>query len=91
MRVHPQISRIICGNVHQALARRWCGTLGVSAPSTAQRLTLHPHRSGLAWEPGGFLLHTYDFAEGLTTTLMRVEQEPATVPLRTLSAAIQSD
>lgn len=84
--IHPQISRLICGHVHQPLARRWCGTLGVSAPSTAPTLTLHPHRSGIAWEPGGFLLHSYDFAEGLTTTLMRIEQEPATVPLRTLSA-----
>lgn len=90
MRVHPNFTH----HLRQTFTNpsRGAGAeLGVSAPSTAQRLTLHPHRSGLAWEPGGFLLHTYDFAEGLTTTLMRVEQEPATVPLRTLSAAIQSD
>lgn len=82
---HPQISRIICGHVHQPLARRWCGTVGVTAPSTAPTLTLHPNRSGFAWEPGGFLVHSYDMSTGLTTTLMRVE-EPLTLPLRTLSA-----
>jgi|HubBroStandDraft_5_1064220.scaffolds.fasta_scaffold176719_2 3',5'-cyclic AMP phosphodiesterase CpdA len=37
VRVHPQISRIICGHVHQPLASRWCGTLGVSSPAPRRR------------------------------------------------------
>jgi 3',5'-cyclic-AMP phosphodiesterase len=73
VRAHPQIRRIICGHVHQPLAKEWCGTLGVTAPSTASTLALHPGGRGLSWEPGGFLIHRYDRAAGLTTTLIRTD------------------
>jgi 3',5'-cyclic-AMP phosphodiesterase len=72
VRMHPQIRRIICGHIHQPFAREWCGTIGVSAPSTAPTLALHPGALGLAWEPGGFLTHRYEPVVGLTTTLIRV-------------------
>jgi 3',5'-cyclic-AMP phosphodiesterase len=76
---HSQIRRVICGHVHQPLARPWCGTLGITAPSTAPTLTLHAQRSGLSWEPGGFLLHRYERGTGVTTTLMRTSADP--IPL----------
>ena len=69
--MHPQIRRIICGHVHQPLAARWHGTIGVTAPSTAPTLALHPSAIGLSWEPGGFLIHRYEQDTGLTTTLCR--------------------
>jgi 3',5'-cyclic-AMP phosphodiesterase len=68
---YPQIQRVVCGHVHQALVRTWCGTLGVTAPSTAPTLVLHPRAPGLSWEPGGFLLHRYDAHAGMTTKLVR--------------------
>jgi len=76
VRRNPQVRRIICGHVHQPLASAWNGTLGVSAPSTAPTLVLHPRAPGLSWEPGGFLLHRYEQSTGLTTTLIRIAAKP---------------
>lgn len=86
VRANPQVRRVACGHVHQPMARSWCGAFGVTAPSTAPTLTLHPHRSGLSWEPGGFLLHHYEPAAGLTTTLMRTDAASPSSPLETISA-----
>lgn len=70
VRKHLQIRRIVCGHVHQPIAAVWCGRICVSAPSTAPTLTLSPQRSGLGWEPGGFLIHRLHAGE-LTTTVVR--------------------
>lgn len=78
VRENPQIARIICGHVHQMLWRPWCGTVAVSAPSTAPTLALHS-RGVLRWEPGGFLLHRYDWNADVTTQLVRVSSEPIAV------------
>ncbi len=78
VRENPQIARIVCGHVHQMLWRPWFGTVAVSAPSTAPTLALHP-RGVLRWEPGGFLLHRYDWNADVTTQLVRVSSEPIAV------------
>lgn len=75
IRMHVQVQRIICGHVHQPLARQWHGTLGVTAPSTAPTLALHPRARGLSWDPGGFLLHRCEPA-GITTALVRIAEQP---------------
>ncbi|HZY99671.1 MAG TPA: phosphodiesterase [Candidatus Baltobacteraceae bacterium] len=82
VREHPQICRVIGGHVHQPLVRPWCGTVGVTAPSTAPTLVLHPRAPGLSWEPGGFLLHRYDADAGLTTELVRTltQSSRASIP-----------
>jgi 3',5'-cyclic-AMP phosphodiesterase len=79
VRTHDQIRRVICGHVHQPLARAWCGTLGVTAPSTAPTLALHPRAPGLSWEPGGFLLHRCEPNGGVSTTLIRIAAEPTSL------------
>lgn len=76
VRMHHQVRRVICGHVHQPLARAWCGSLGVTAPSTAPTLALHPRAPGLSWEPGGFLLHRCEPNVGVSTTLIRIAAEP---------------
>lgn len=75
---HPQIRRIICGHVHQHLVRPWCGTLGVTAPSTAPTLVLRPNALGLSREPGGLLLHRHENG-GITTTLVRTASPPVSM------------
>ena len=78
VRTNPQIRRIVCGHVHQMISRPWCGTLAVSAPSTAPTLALHV-RGGVRWEPGGLLLHHYDWDADVTTHLLRVSAEPVSL------------
>jgi 3',5'-cyclic-AMP phosphodiesterase len=78
----PQICRIVCGHIHQPLVRTWCGTVGVTAPSTAPTLVLHPRAPGLSWEPGGLLLHRYARDSGITTELVRTftQSSRASIP-----------
>jgi 3',5'-cyclic-AMP phosphodiesterase len=78
---HAQIRRVVCGHVHQPLARKWCGTISVSAPSTAPTLVLHPRAPGLSWEPGGFLLHRHEAEGAITTKLVRTASESEPVAL----------
>ncbi len=75
---HPQIRRIVCGHVHQQLVRPWCGTIGVTAPSTAPTLVLRPNAPGLSREPGGLLLHRYENG-GIMTTLVRPASPPVSM------------
>lgn len=79
VRENPQICRIVCGHIHQPLVRTWCGVLGVTAPSTAPTLVIHPRAPGLSWEPGGFLLHRYDADDGVSTKLVRTAKAPVSL------------
>lgn len=75
VRENPQICRIICGHVHQEFRKPWQGTLGVSAPSTAPTLVLHPQGRGIFFEPGGFMLHYLDWNAGITSELIRTSAQ----------------
>lgn len=75
VRENPQICRIICGHVHQEFRKPWNGTLGVSAPSTAPTLVLHPQGRGIFFEPGGFMLHYLDWNAGISSELIRTSGE----------------
>ena len=79
VREFPQICRIVCGHIHQPLVRTWCGVLGITAPSTAPTLVIHPRAPGLSWEPGGFLVHRADAQRGVTTKLVRTARAPVSM------------
>ena len=62
---HPQIVRIACGHIHRVMSVPWQGTLACSAPSTSPQIVLQPRDVqplGLALEPAGFVLHSWDAA-----------------------------
>lgn len=79
VRANPQVRRIICGHIHQLLQRPWSGSIGVSAPSTAPTLVMHPKGRGVFFEPGGYLLHRYDWNAEVSTELVRVNAEPVAI------------
>jgi 3',5'-cyclic AMP phosphodiesterase CpdA len=79
VRANPQIRRIVCGHVHQVICRPWSGTVGISAPSTAPTIVLHPHRIGFSLESSGFLLHRYDWNGAVTSELVRLPAEPVAI------------
>lgn len=75
---HSQVRRVICGHMHQMLWRPWCGTIAVTAPSTAPTLALHA-RGIFKWEPGGFLLHRYGWNADVSTHFVRLAAEPIAI------------
>lgn len=79
VRANHQIRRIVTGHVHQVLRRPWCGTLAVSAPSTAPTVVLHPHGIGFSLESSGFLVHRYDWDGDVTTELVRLASEAVAI------------
>ncbi|WP_028312869.1 phosphodiesterase [Derxia gummosa] len=57
---HPQVKRVIAGHVHRAITLGWAGTIGMTAPSTAQQIALEPAADApeaFVMEPPGWLLH----------------------------------
>ena len=78
IRKHRQIRRIICGHIHQMMCTPWSGTIAVSAPSTAPTLSMRS-RGAPKWEPGGFLLHRYDWNADVTTQIVRTSADPEAV------------
>jgi len=79
VRAHRQIERVACGHVHQLICRRWSGTIGVSSPSTAPTIVLHPGRMGFSLETSGFLLHRCNGAGRIATEIVRIPSEPIAV------------
>ena len=75
VRENPQICRIACGHVHQVFRKPWNGALGISAPSTAPTLVLHPNGRGIFLEPGGFMLHYFNAEAGISSERMRTAPE----------------
>ena len=71
VRRHPQVRRIACGHVHQVIQSVWNGVLAVSSPSTAPSLVVRPNARGVAFEPGGFLLHRLDDRGAVRSRLVR--------------------
>jgi len=72
VRRHRQIRRIACGHVHQVLARRWSGTIAISAPSTAPSLVVRPRVFGFSFAGGGFLLHRPESGGRIATLRARI-------------------
>lgn len=68
---HPQIERVLCGHLHRFIARRFAGTVAMTAPSTAHALALDLADRPPAWtyEPPALLLHRWNTQEGLVTHL----------------------
>ena len=75
IRAHKQVQRVASGHVHQVFRKPWNGALGVSAPSTAPTLVLRPDGRGIFLEPGGFLLHYFDWNAGIASELVRTSTE----------------
>jgi len=67
---HPQVERVLCGHLHRPIQVRWCGTLAMTAPSTAHQVVLDLREeapSGFTMEPPAFLLHAWREGTGLIT------------------------
>jgi 3',5'-cyclic AMP phosphodiesterase CpdA len=65
---HPQVERLLAGHVHCALARRFHGTIAMTAVATASRIDLdlsRPDCVALVEGPPEILLHAWDDAAGL--------------------------
>ena len=67
---HPQVERVVCGHLHRATVRRWCGTVISSSPATAPEVALNIHDGGIhgwvetppfvgfyLWQDGGIVSH----------------------------------
>lgn len=70
VRRHPQVERVVCGHLHRATVRRWCGTVVSSSPATAPEVALNIHDGGIhgwvetppyvgfyLWQDGGIVSH----------------------------------
>ncbi len=67
---HSQVERIVCGHLHRPILVRWCGTLAMTAPSTAHQVVLDLRQDvplAIAMEPPAFLLHVWREDVGLIT------------------------
>jgi hypothetical protein len=67
---HPQVERIVCGHLHRPIQVRWCGTVVMTAPSTAHQIALDlgPERPlAFTLEPPAVLLHLWREGLGLVT------------------------
>lgn len=68
LRPWPNVERIICGHLHRPIQVRFAGTLASTCPSPAHQVALDLSADGpsaFVMEPGGFLLHLWDPAQGL--------------------------
>jgi len=67
---HAQVERIVCGHLHRPIQVRWCGTVVMTAPSTAHQVMLNLEPGAplaFAMEPPAFLLHVWREGLGLVT------------------------
>ena len=80
VRRHPQVERIVCGHLHRATVRRWCGTVISSSPATAPEVALNIHDQGIhgwvetppyvgfyLWQDGGIVSHLAAVDDGKPT------------------------
>ena len=66
IRAHPQVERVICGNLHRPIEARFGGTIASTCPSPAHQVALDLDEraaSRFMMEPPGFQLHLW--REGL--------------------------
>jgi 3',5'-cyclic AMP phosphodiesterase CpdA len=82
---HPQIDRIVCGHLHRPIQVRWCGTVVMTAPSTAHQVVLDLRQQAalaFAMEPPAVLLHMWREGVGLVTHTSFVGDYPGPYPFR---------
>jgi len=85
VRRHPQIERILCGHLHRSIQVRWCGTVAMTAPSTAHQIALDLENGGplrYVMEPPAFLLHLWRAGVGLISHTCYVGEFPGPYPFR---------
>jgi 3',5'-cyclic AMP phosphodiesterase CpdA len=72
---HPEIERIATGHFHRPIVRRWAGTVGFVAPSTAHQVVLDMRQgepTRLVMEPPGFALHVYQEGIGMVSHVVPI-------------------
>jgi 3',5'-cyclic AMP phosphodiesterase CpdA len=72
---HSNIERVAAGHYHRPIVRRWAGTIGFVAPSTAHQVALdlrdgEPTR--LVMEPPGLALHVHRDGIGMTSHVVPI-------------------
>lgn len=80
---HPQVERVLCGDVHRFLQARFGGTLLVAAPSTttAIALRLSPKAEPASFvEPPAMLLHHLIAGQGLVTHFVPIGEFHGPLP-----------
>jgi len=70
IRPWPNVERILCGHLHRPIQVRFAGTLALTCPAPAHQVALDLDPAGpsaFVMEPGGFMLHLWDPAQGLVS------------------------
>jgi 3',5'-cyclic AMP phosphodiesterase CpdA len=80
VRRHAQVEAVLCGHLHRPIAKRWAGTIALTAPSVAHQVTLDlGPESPMTFklEPPAILLHRWSEAAGLVSHLSYVASHEA--------------
>lgn len=81
---HPQVERVVAGHVHSTMTRRFAGTVAMTCPATSYQLLLdfaQPARVVGVMEQPACLIHTWDVAAGLLSSVSQVGPHAAPVTL----------
>tara|TARA_Y100000590_G_C15683054_1_gene1000542 strand:- start:493 stop:1458 length:966 start_codon:yes stop_codon:yes gene_type:complete len=77
------IEAVLCGHIHRQVQRRWAGTIGYIAPSTAHQLVLDLEGNyflGCSYDPPAFSLHKWDQSHSLVSHVCYVKKSENFVP-----------
>ena len=82
---HGNVERVLCGHLHRPIQRRFAGTLGCVAPSTAFQMPLDLRRGAdlhLVLEPAAGFLHVWSPDVGMVTHTVPLVEHPGPYPFR---------
>jgi ribosomal protein S18 acetylase RimI-like enzyme/Icc-related predicted phosphoesterase len=85
IRRHPQVERVLCGHLHRPIHVRWCGTVVMTAPSTAHQVVLELREDAplaFAMEPPAVMLHVWRDDLGLVSHTSYVGEYAGPYPFR---------
>lgn len=77
------IEAVLCGHIHRQVQRRWAGTIGYIAPSTAHQLELDLEGNcllGCTYDPPAFSIHKWDQSHSLISHICYVKKSEPFVP-----------
>lgn len=80
---HDQVERVVCGHLHRAMTARVANTFAQSCPSTAHQVVfdIRPGaRAVFNLETPGFMIHKWDAADGLRSTVLPIGIFPGPFP-----------